>query len=122
MKVVYRAHGLERLKSKAVLGLLVALCVEKVGHLVTKSTGEMAKVCFAGQGGKFGKWWLGTSGIDQMEEYCPEGQRKQGGDLVMKSWVSGERENAVAYRQEYESGGGRCPKLVELQSLKKRYK
>ena len=52
----------------------------------------------------------------------PRGTEESEGDLVMKSWVSGERENAAAYQQEYESSVGRCPKLVELQSLKKRYK
>ena len=62
---------------------------------------------------------MGPSEIDQTEEYCSEGQRKQGGDSVMKTWISGERENTAACWQKYESGVGRCPKLVEFQSLKK---
>ena len=33
------------------------------------------------------KWQLGISGIDQVEEYCPEGQWKHVEDLVMKPWV-----------------------------------
>ena len=47
------------------------------------------------------RWQLGMSGIDPLEEYLSEGQRKQGNDLVMKPWFVLKSENVAACRQEY---------------------